>query len=362
MPVFLGGAALTRKYVEEDCVDVYGSGRVAYARDAFDGLSLMDKTVTGGLDDHLAEAQAKRAGRPSVQKRSLGELPEIVDRPVDWEEIKLLRQELNQGVDVPEPPFWGARVIENIPLKTLVPYINETMLYQFHWGYKKSGKSRSEWAEWAAKEIRPIMHNMVERCEKESILKPQAVHGFWKCASENNSVVLFDQDGTTEVARFSFPRQNKEGGLCIADFFRDVDSEAQDVIGLQVVTVGEKASDVAREWFEADKYQDYLYLHGLSVEMAEAAAEYVHKRMREALGIGGDDAREIERILKQGYRGSRYSFGYPACPDMSQQRPMLDLLGADRVGLRMADEDQLHPEQSTAAIVVHHPQAKYFTI
>jgi len=362
VPVFLGGAALTRKYVEEDCVDVYGSGRVAYARDAFDGLSLMDKTVTGGLDDHLAEAQAKRAGRPSVQKRSLGELPEIVDRPVDWEEIKLLRQELNQGVDVPEPPFWGARVIENIPLKTLVPYINETMLYQFHWGYKKSGKSRSEWAEWAAKEIRSIMHNMVERCEKESILKPQAVHGFWKCASENNSVVLFDQDGTTEVARFSFPRQNKDGGLCIADFFRDVDSKARDVIGLQVVTVGEKASDVAREWFDADKYQDYLYLHGLSVEMAEAAAEYVHKRMREALGIGGDDAREIEKILKQGYRGSRYSFGYPACPDMSQQRPMLDLLGADRVGLRMADEDQLHPEQSTAAIVVHHPQAKYFTI
>jgi len=362
LPVFLGGAALTRKYVEEDCVEAYGSGKVAYARDAFDGLNLMDKTVTGGLDEHLAEAQVKRDGRPSVKKRSLGELPEIADRPVDWEEIKLKRQELNEGVEIPESPFWGARLIEDIPLKTLLPYLNETMLYQFHWGYKKAGKSRDEWAEWAAKDIRPIMHRLIERCENEAILKPQAAHGFWKCASENDSVVLFDEDGETEVARFSFPRQKKEGGLCIADFFRDVDQETRDVIGLQVVTVGERASDVAQEWFEADKYQDYLYLHGLSVEMAEAAAEYVHKRMREALGIGGDDAREIEKILKQNYRGSRYSFGYPACPDMSQQRPMLDLLGAERIGLRMADEDQLHPEQSTAAIVVHHPQAKYFTI
>jgi 5-methyltetrahydrofolate--homocysteine methyltransferase len=178
-------------------------------------------------------------------------------------------------------------------------------------------------------------------------------------------VVLFGDDGQTEVARFDLPRQNRDGGLCIADFFRDradTTPETRDVIGLQVVTIGQKASDVAREWFADNRYQDYLYLHGLGVEMAEAMAEYVHKRIRAELGFGHEDSREMDRLLQQGYRGSRYSFGYPACPNLNDQAPLLRLLGAEQIGITLSDEDQLEPEQSTSAIVVHHPQAKYFSV
>jgi 5-methyltetrahydrofolate--homocysteine methyltransferase len=164
------------------------------------------------------------------------------------------------------------------------------------------------------------------------------------------------------VARFGFPRQNKPGGLCIADFFRDVSSNERDVIGLQVVTMGDKASETARQWFADNRYQDYLYLHGLGVEMTEALAEYVHKRVRAELGFAGEDARDVDELLAQGYRGSRYSFGYPACPNLADQRQLLDLLGADRIGVGLSDGDMLEPEQSTSAIIVHHPQAKYFSV
>jgi 5-methyltetrahydrofolate--homocysteine methyltransferase len=164
------------------------------------------------------------------------------------------------------------------------------------------------------------------------------------------------------VARFTLPRQKREGGICIADFFRDIKGPERDVCALQLVTVGAKASDVAREWFAGDRYQDYLYLHGLSVEMAEALAEYVHKRIRAELGLGGEDAREIDKLLKQGYRGSRYSFGYPACPNLEDQVPLLKLLDAGRIGVTLSEEFQLEPEQSTSAIVLHHPQARYFSV
>jgi 5-methyltetrahydrofolate--homocysteine methyltransferase len=184
-------------------------------------------------------------------------------------------------------------------------------------------------------------------------------------------VILFDDSGPggqeREIARFSFPRQNKEGGLCIADFFRDVDdpgldANGRDVIGLQVVTMGRRASEAAREWFAENRYQDYLYLHGLSVEMAEALAEYVHKRIRGELGFAAEEARDHDEMLAQGYRGSRYSFGYPACPNLADQRLILELLRAEEIGVALTEEDQLDPEQSTSAIIVHHPQAKYFSV
>jgi 5-methyltetrahydrofolate--homocysteine methyltransferase len=193
---------------------------------------------------------------------------------------------------------------------------------------------------------------------------PQAVYGYWKAAAEGNDVILFDPDGTTEVARFTLPRQNKADGECIADFFRDVSHGPQDrdVVGLQVVTMGQHASEVARDWFAQDRYQDYLYLHGISVEMAEAMAEYVHKRIRAELGFSAEDDRDIEKMLQQGYRGSRYSFGYPACPKLEDQDQLLRLLKAEQIGVVLSDESQLHPEQSTSAIVVHHPRAKYFSV
>ena len=362
LPTFLGGAALTRSYVENDCVEAYNSGKVAYARDAFDGLSLMRHVVEGTFDDYLIEAQAKRRN-PTHTRRTLGKAADpAILRPVDWEEIQTRREELRSEHQIPQPPFWGAKIIEHVPVKTLASYLNETMLFQFHWGYRKQGRTLDEFKAWATKELRPIVTRILKQCAQEEILRPQAAYGYWKCASENDTLILFDVDGTTELCRFELPRQNKPNGLCVADFFRDVSSGERDVIGLQVVTMGQHASEVAREWFAENRYQDYLYLHGLGVEMAEAMAEYVHKRIRSELGFMAEDARSIEDMLKQEYRGSRYSFGYPACPHVEDQEKILSLLGADRIGIELSDESQLHPEQSTSAIVSLHPQAKYFSV
>ena len=260
-----------------------------------------------------------------------------------------------------EPPFWGARVLESSP-KAIVPFVNERSLYQFQWGFRKQGRSLDDFLGWAKQELRPVMRRMLTLCEEQDILKPQAAYGYWKAAGAGNDLVIFEQDGVTEITRFSLPRQPKEDGECIADFFRDIDDAERDVIALQVVTVGQKASDTARVWFEDNRYQDYLYLHGLSVEMAEAMAEYVHKRIRAELGFAGEDDRDMEKMLSQGYRGSRYSFGYPACPRLEDQEPILAMLGADRIGISLSDEYQLHPEQSTSAVVVLNPRAKYFSV
>jgi 5-methyltetrahydrofolate--homocysteine methyltransferase len=268
---------------------------------------------------------------------------------------------LTRDVVAATPPFWGARIIEAAP-KAIVPFVNERSLYQFQWGFRKQGRSLDDFLGWAKQELRPVMRRMLALCEAEGILKPQAAYGYWLAAGQGNELIIFDRDGSTELARFTLPRQPKEDGECIADFFRDVDDAERDVIAMQVVTVGQKASEHARAWFEDNRYQDYLYLHGLSVEMAEAMAEYVHKRIRAELGFAAEDDRDMEKMLSQGYRGSRYSFGYPACPKLEDQAPILSLLGAERIGLSLSEEFQLHPEQSTSAIVVLNPHAKYFSV
>ncbi len=361
IPVMLGGAALTRNYVEEDCVQAYACGRVVYARDAFDGLHLMDKVTGNGFDDYLAAVQSKRSGKARNTKRTLGQADAKAFRPVDVAAVQARRHGITRDVPVSEPPFWGARVIE-APTKAVIPFLNERSLYQFQWGFRKQGKTLEDFLGWAKQELRPVRDRMLALCEKDSILKPQAIYGYWKAAGQGNDLVGFDQDGQTELCRFALPRQPKEDGECIADFFRDVDDAERDVIGLQVVTVGQKASDTARVWFEDNRYQDYLYLHGLSVEVAEAMAEYTHKRIRAEMGFAGEDDRDMERMLSQHYRGSRYSFGYPACPKLEDQVPLLRLLDAERIGVSLSDESQLHPEQSTSAIVVLNPRAKYFSV
>ncbi len=361
IPVMLGGAALTRNYVEDDCVHAYACGRVAYARDAFDGLHLMDRVTGNGFDDYLAAIQAKRVGKARNTKRTLGQADKAAFRPVDVAAVRQRRQRLTRTCRWCEPPFWGARVLESTP-KAVLPFLNERSLYQFQWGFRKQGRTLEDFLGWAKQELRPIMKRMFALCEQEDILRPQAIYGYWKAAGQGNDLIVFDEDGTTEVARFTLPRQPKEDGECIADFFRDVDDAERDVIGLQVVTVGQKASDTARLWFEDNRYQDYLYLHGLSVELAEAMAEYTHKRIRAECGFAAEDDRDMEKMLSQSYRGSRYSFGYPACPKLEDQVPLLSLLGAERIGVEISDEWQLHPEQSTSAIVVLNPRAKYFSV
>src|SRR5271166_1605937 len=361
IPVLLGGAALTRNYVEDACVNAYTSGRVAYARDAFDGLHLMDKVTSNGFDTYLAAVQSKRAGKARNTARTLGQADTKAFLPVDVAAVRARRHRLTRDVPVIEPPFWGARVLESPP-KSIVPFVNERSLYQFQWGFRKQGRTLGDFLGWAKQELRPVLRRMLTLCEEQNILKPQAAYGYWKAAGQGNDLIIFAPDGSTEMARFALPRQPKADGECIADFFRDVDDAERDVIGLQVVTVGQKASDTARVWFGDNRYQDYLYLHGLSVEMAEAMAEYVHKRIRAELGFAAEDDRDIEKMLAQGYRGSRYSFGYPACPRLEDQAPLLRLLDAKRIGISLSDEWQLHPEQSTSAIVVLNPRAKYFSV
>jgi 5-methyltetrahydrofolate--homocysteine methyltransferase len=327
--------------------------------------------VSCGFDDgnirhgkaHCAKPSSKKAKkRWSQNDEDAAKLVGKELRPVEAEAIKLRRAELASEVDVPNPPFWGAKIIDDIPVKALIPYLNEQMLYTFHWGYKKAGKSLDEYWKWVGTEVKPILKRLLVECERDNILRPQAAYGYFKCASDGNDLVIFDESGEKETHRFALPRQDKDGGICVSDFFREADSGERDVLAMQVVTAGQTVADVAREWFASDRYQDYLYLHGLGVEIAEATAEYVHKRIRAELGFSHEDARDIKDMLKQGYRGSRYSFGYPACPRVEDQTMLLELLGADRIGVDLSDEYQLHPEQSTSAIVVHHPQAKYFNI
>jgi 5-methyltetrahydrofolate--homocysteine methyltransferase len=368
LPVLLGGAALTRNFVEDDCVRAYAPegqdrGRVAYARDAFDGLHLMDKVMGNGFDDYLAALQSKRVGKSRNTTRTLGQADARGFAPVDLGYAQERRRRLTAEEAVPVPPFWGARAMESDP-RAVIPFLNERSLYQFQWGFRKQGRSLEDFIGWAKQELRPILKRMLALAEQDKILRPQAIYGYWKCAGQGNDVILFEEDGITEACRFTLPRQPKTDGDCIADFVRDIEDgpDKRDVIGLQVVTVGQKASDIARDWFEENRYQDYLYLHGLSVEMAEAMAEYVHKRIRAELGYAQHDDRDMEKMLSQGYHGGRYSFGYPACPKLEDQAPLLRLLGAERIGVSISDEWQLHPEQSTSAIVLHHPRAKYFSV
>ena len=378
-PVLLGGAALTRRYVEHDLRKIY-DGALYYAQDAFEGLATMDLVRSGAEAPAVREYADKQAAEKTEAQPALvgagvaegavadaaGSLAEAVPAALDGRPAPDVAEpehgdSLPRDIDYPAAPFLGPRHVESINLQSVYPYINETTLFQFQWGYRRKGRKNSEYVEFIEKEVRPILHDLGRQCAQEKILEPKAAYGYWKCVPEGDSLVLLHpEDEGREVARFGFPRQEGKKDLCITDFFRR-DGEP-DVVALQVVTVGQNASDVSREWFAGDRYKDYLHLHGLSVEAAEGLAEYIHRQIRGELGIAGDDAREMARLFKQGYRGSRFSFGYPACPNLEDQAVLLDLLQAEKIGIRMSDESQLWPEQSTSALVCHHPSAKYFTI
>lgn len=264
---------------------------------------------------------------------------------------------------VPAPPFWGSKCIEHLSFKAVVPYINKTALYKFQWGFKPKGKSTEEYRAWAQQEIDPIFNRLAAQSVAEAILQPQAVYGYFPCQSAGEDLIIYaEPEGRSERCRFTFPRQTTERKLCIADFFRSEASGEIDVVAFQLVTVGQHASDFARDLFTRDVYQEYLYWHGMNAEGTEGLAEFIHKRIRAELGFGTEDARAIGELIKQHYRGSRYSFGYPACPNLADQDKILDLLGAKRINVVMGDECQLWPEESTSAIVVHHPGAKYFGV
>ncbi|MDQ1673098.1 MAG: 5-methyltetrahydrofolate--homocysteine methyltransferase [Frankiaceae bacterium] len=348
-PVLLGGAALTRNYVEQDLAEIY-TGRVRYARDAFEGLRLMDAVMAVKRGEQPEESLAPKARtRPRTERTEVPE-PEAGGR-----------SDVATDIVVPTAPFFGDRLVRGIQTKDYVSYLDERATLLGRWGLRASkGGAGPSYEELVETEGRPRIRAWLDRIQSEQMLEAAVVYGYYRCVSKGEDLIILGDEGQ-ELTRFSFPRQRRDRRLCIADFFKAEDSGETDVIGFHMVTVGSKISGATAKLFEADAYRDYLELHGLSVQLAEALAEYWHSRIRGELGIGGDDNPDInEQIMHQAYRGSRYSFGYAACPDLEDRAKIAALLKPERIGVTLSEEFQLHPEQSTDAIVVHHPEAKYF--
>lgn len=359
-PIILGGAALTRAYVETDLAEIY-AGEVRYARDAFEGLSLMD-----------AVAAAKSNGDPvgvhlpALRQRRVTASTVAVDRPsVD----AVHRSDVARGVELPTPPFWGTRVVRGVQLADYAAYLDERATFLGQWGLKPTRGDGPGYDELVETEGRPRLRMWLDRLHTDRVLDAAVVYGYFGCYSDGNELVIteFDDAGEptlTERLRMRFPRQTRDRRLCVPDFFADL-SECEaagrpDVIPFHLVTMGQHVDDVTATLFAGDNYRDYLELHGLTVQLTEALAELWHARIRDELGLGGEDAPDLAGLLKQGYRGSRYSFGYPACPDLEHREHLVTLLEPARIGVQLSEELQLHPEQSTDAFIVHHPEAKYF--
>ncbi|MFB9524494.1 methionine synthase [Streptomyces cremeus] len=349
-PVILGGAALTRAYVEQDLHEIY-EGEVRYARDAFEGLRLMDALI--GVKRGVPGAVLPELKQRRVPKRDTP-LPEAEEQPEGP-----VRSETATDNAIPEPPFWGTRVIKGIPLKEYASWLDEGALFKGQWGLKEARKGGPSYEELVESEGRPHLRGWLDKLHTEGLLEAAVVYGYFPCVSKGDDLVLLNEDGS-ERTRFSFPRQRRGRRLCLADFFRPEESGEVDVVGLQVVTVGSRIGEETAKLFEANAYRDYLELHGLSVQLAEALAEYWHARVRSELGFAGEDPSDVQDMFALKYRGARFSLGYGACPDLEDRAKIAELLQPERIGVHLSEEFQLHPEQSTDAIVIHHPEAKYF--
>jgi len=418
IPVILGGAALNRRFVDNDLRPLYG-GTLQYAKDAFDGLRFMDGIAAGKhfpdgrdhgtsaeqpSDEDLSGMEAKIAAaedreKPSsadtapggaametamhlrsVQERQAGGsrhvAPSRSGRPV-----YTVRSEVSRDVPVPEAPFFGSKIVRDVAIEKVYEYINEVALIRGQWQFRRGKRDAEEYEQELETVVRPRLEELKLRMKRERILHPGLVYGYFPCHSDGNDLVVYrpcelsDEalhepwpkrsytiDELEEWQRFAFPRQSGDRYLCIADYFRAAGEGAPDVCAFHVVTMGSTASEYTAALFAEDRYQDYLYAHGLTVECAEALAEYWHRSIRMELGIAGSDAEDIRRLFSQGYQGSRYSFGYPACPNLEDQVQLFELLRPERVGISLTEEYQLVPEQSTSAIIVHHPEAKYFNV
>jgi 5-methyltetrahydrofolate--homocysteine methyltransferase len=369
VPVILGGAALTRRYVEDDLKSLY-LGPLFYAHDAFAGLHTMDQLVgaTDETDKHASEQVGKEAPADDVEDL-VGEEAKLGIRKTarprgaapSANTTHTTRSEVNPEAAIPTPPFYGSRVVEEISLDDVFAYVNENALFKGQWQFKQGKMPPEQYQTLVREKVRPIYEELKERSKRERLLVPKVVYGYFACQSSGNDLIVYDENQRQQV-RFTFPRQPAGKHLCLADFFASQESGRMDVVGFHLVTVGRRASEYAHELFKSDNYADYLYFHGLSVESAEALAEFWHKRIREELDIAGSDAANLARLFHQQYQGSRYSFGYPACPRLEDQEKLFTLLDPARIDVSLSEEFQLEPEQSTSAIIVHHPEAKYFSI
>ena len=440
-PVLLGGAALTRGYVEDDLRAIY-EGEVFYCKDAFEGLRVLNAVMAArreaaavaaaeGQDVEVASA-AGVGVRTGLAERRHRRKPTVTRTAVDAPARDAQgrpRSAVATDIEVPIPPFWGQRTVRGIPVGEVAPLLNEVALFRNQWGFTPGSRSPEEYQELLEREARPVLREWLARAQAEKVVTPEVVYGYYPANGDGDDLVVWDPEAplerelvrfsfprqTTgrflciadffrpveqgvpdvlglqvvtpevvygyypangdgddlvvwdpeaplerELVRFSFPRQTTGRFLCIADFLRPVEQGVPDVLGLQVVTMGRRISDVAAALFAEDRYQDYLFAHGFGVEMAEALAELWHRRIREELGIADDDGDSVQDWFRQGYRGSRYSFGYAACPDLEDQAKLFRLVDPRAIDVELTDEFMLHPEQSTSAIVIHHPEAKYF--
>ncbi len=391
VPVLLGGAALSRSYAEGYLRSVY-AGSLLYGKDAFDALRIMDHLATGKLDTLKQEIEdrqtsrsqakqahdekrAKAAAAVSVASDSASSDSSASSLPLPsggegrgegaLSPTPPPRSDTPRDNPIPEPPFWGSRIVKDIPLETIYAYINPTALFATQWQLKRGPRSKAEHDAYLAEHAHPVFERLKRECAERDTLQPAVVYGYFSCHSEGDDLVVFNPDDPAqEIERFTFPRQTTRRALCISDFFKDADECAQlgrkDVLGLSCVTMGQKITSVCKQLFDAGDYQQYLYTHGMGVETAEALAELWHKRMRQELGFASEDSPKIPDLFQQKYRGSRYSFGYPACPDMADQEKLWRLIDPSRIGCHLTENWQIDPEQSTSALIVHHPNAKYF--
>ncbi len=377
VPVILGGAALTPKFVHEDCQNAY-QGRVIYGKDAFSDLHFMDKLMPAKAEDQWDDSQGFLDEIPAIPtsngagaKTPSRAKPDGTDVATpEPSEVDTRRSEaVTLDLDRPQPPFWGTQLLqpEDIPIEDVFEYLDLQALIAGQWQFRKpKDQSRSDYDQFLQETVYPILETWKRQVVEQNLLQPQVVYGYFPAQAEGNSLHLFDPDqadsqSAEAVARFDFPRQRSLRRLCIADFYAPKAAGGMDVFPMQAVTVGEVATEYAKQLFESDQYTDYLYFHGLAVQVAEALAEWTHARIRRELGLGDQEPKTIRDILAQRYPGSRYSFGYPACPNIQDQYQLLDLLQGDRIGLHMDESEQLYPEQSTTAIITYHPAARYFS-
>jgi 5-methyltetrahydrofolate--homocysteine methyltransferase len=359
-PVLLGGAALTRAYVEQDLAALF-DGQVRYARDAFEGLRLMDAAMAvkrGEPGARLPEPRTRRVRpKPGTSTAAAG-----ADQRGEAEDQA--RSDISTDGPVPEAPFLGTEVIKGIPLADYAAYLDERALFMGQWGLKPTRGGGTSYEELVETEGRPRLRMWLERMQTEGLLEAAVVYGYFRCVSSGNDLIVLDRDGQAELERFSFPRQRRDRRLCLADFFKPQGGPGgqTDVVAFQLATMGPRVSRATAELFAKNAYREYLELHGLSVQLTEALAEYWHARVRQELGIAGSDPDDLDGFFRVDYRGARYSFGYPACPDLADRAKVVRLLEPSRIGVELSEEMQLHPEQSTDAIVVHHPEAKYFSV
>ena len=364
-PVLLGGAALTRSYVERDLREVY-KGRVFYGRDAFEGLNTMNKLMdmkrSGQWDPDFGRVPTGRVLPPRRSARSTSDDAAAA--------ANLPRRSPDVAADnqVFKPPFLGSRIVKGIALDDIAEFINETALFRNQWQYRPETRRGPngevvEHDEDFKDRIRPQLRAMLGAAKASGVLVPQVVYGYFAANGDGNELVVWsDEQRRDELARFAYPRQREAPHLCIADFLRPIESDDVDYVAFHIVTMSGKVSEEAAKLFAANQYQDYLMLHGLGVEMAEALAEYWHKRIRTEWGFVDQDGPSLAGLFRQQYRGGRYSWGYPACPDLEDNATVARLLGAERIGLEVSEETgwQYQPEQTTSAVICHHPQAKYF--